>query len=620
MRNVPVLVRVWLTVSNREIRARLCLLILGAVAAIVLGFATFGAKQAAWFIGTWGYAIIAGTFAIWLVALWRIRPRSEVWRDWWRDGGSAALAACAAITACAVTTSPYVGKVNYDENVIQGTALAMHRYREVGSIARAYVYDGTLQVLQPYLDKRPYFFPFLVSLAHDLFGWREANAFVLNTALLPLVLLLVHAVARRMAGPRAGLAAIVSLGAFSLLLLNATGAGMEMLNLALVLGLVLLGALYLEAPDSGRQDALILTCILLANTRYESSVYVLSVAALVIVGWARAGRPIISAGALVAPWLLIPYALHNKYLSETPFLWELHEGLQYRFSFDYLQSNLASARRFFFGGGPEFLNSQWLSWVGFPALGFLSLRWMRARAKPSATGAACLAVGAGVAANLALLLAYYWGDLTDPIVARLSLPLHAMLAVAIGAAMVTLERVHGRRLLALAVVGAAGCYAAFGGRVTQNLADLNLIESSMRWELAVVRSLPPAERMIICEKSPLFWFMQGMGGTSCLRAAQKQDGLAYHWRARSFQEILVTQRLTPASAEGGWTIEWDSRLPDGFVLETLAERRFGAKLQRVSRVVDIRAASVAPPAARGEQSVVTSVSMPTIPADVSDSF
>lgn len=606
----------WLAAADGDARRRLGLLALGAVCAVKLGFATFETAQISWFLGRWGYAIIAGTFALWVVALWRARPAAGALRDWWRDGGMVAAAATAGVLFCAVATSPYVSKVNYDENVIQATATTMHGYREVGAIARAYVYDGALQVLQPYLDKRPYLFPFLVSLLHDLTGWREMNAFALNTALLPVVMLLIHAIACRLAGPRAGVAALVSLGAFSLVLLNATGAGLEMLNLALLLGLVLAAARYLERPDARRQDLAILTCILLANTRYESSIYVLSAGIVLLMGWARAGRPIVSWAVLLAPWLLIPYALHNRYLSATPFLWELQAGMEHRFSLEYLRANLGAARRFFLGHGPEILNSPWLSYAGLASLGFLGwLRWARRRAAEfSPTARACLAVSVGIAVNLGLLLAYYWGDLTDPIVSRLSLPLHAMLAVAIGVAVVEAERLSGRRLLAGAVAGAVALYAAFGARPTQNLADLNLIESSMRWELSVVRALPPAERLVISEKSPLFWFAQGMGGTSCARAAQKHEGMAYHWRARSFQEIIVTQRLGPASVDGGWFIEADSRLPEGFVLEPLAEKRFGAKLQRVSRVIDIR-----PPVADAEKAGEVekeklSVVMGTVPA------
>jgi hypothetical protein len=38
-------------------------------------------------------------------------------------------------------------------------------------------------VIDTFLDKRPYFFSFLIALLHDLTGYRLENVFVLNAAL-----------------------------------------------------------------------------------------------------------------------------------------------------------------------------------------------------------------------------------------------------------------------------------------------------------------------------------------------------------------------------------------------------------------------------------------------------
>ena len=580
----------WLRPTDVDTRRRLLLLVLTSLAAVQLGFAAFTPLQDALILRYAGYPLIALTFSAWLGALWRLRPASASVRAWVQGEGRAVLIWAATFTLLAVLTAPYLYKILYDEAVIQGTATTMHWHREVGAIGRAYVYDGALQTLQPYLDKRPYFFPFLVSLMHDLTGWREANAFALNTILLPVVLLLAYAGGRGLAGHRAGLVSLVSLGAYSLVLLNATGAGLEMLNLALLLGLVVSGAAYLARPDTARLDLLVLTSILLANTRYESSIYVVSTALIVMIGWARVGRPILSWGALVGPLLLIPYALHNRYLASHPALWELRKGLKERFSLDYLAENIGFARTFFFNLGPGIANSPWLTYAGGAALVALAttafrrhLRW----GDLSPAVQACLAVAFGVGVNLVLLLAYYWGDLSDPIVSRLSLPLHSLLALAIGGTVGLIESRRPWRIAGRAIIAALVCYGLWGARVTQNLPDLNMIETTQRWELSVVNRLPPAERLILTDKSPLFWFAQGMGATSCSRATQCVEGLEYHWRARSFQEILVAQRFAPLGAEGGWMLELDSRIPAGITLEPLAERRFGVKLQRVSRVVAI---------------------------------
>ena len=603
----------WLRPTDPDLRRRLLLLVLISLAAVQIGFASFGPYEGAKLLRYGGYPFIALTFSVWLGALWQRRSILSEAKKWAGREGRSVLAWTFGLTLLAVVTAPYAYKVLYDEAVVQGTATTLHWHRELGSIARAYSYDGALQILEPYLDKRPYFFPFLVSLLHDLTGWRETNAFALNTALLPVVLVLAYIGGRALAGHRAGLVSLVSLGAYSLVLLNATGAGLEMLNLALVLGLIVSGAAYLVRPDAPRLDLLVLTSILLANTRYESSIYIGSAALIVLMGWARVGRPVISWGALAGPLLLVPYALHNRYLSATPALWELRSGFKQRFSFDYLADNIGYARTFFFNLGPGIANSPWLTFAGAAALvGFAvialrrHLRWGDLSPAVQST----LAVALGVGVNLVLLLAYYWGDLSDPIVSRLALPLHALLALAIGGSIGLIERNRPWRLAGPVIGTALLCYGVWGARVTQNLTDLNQIETAQRWELSVVNRLPSAERLMLTDKSPLFWFAQGIGSTSCSRASQVAEGIAYHWRARSFQEILVTQHFVPQGTVGGWILDPDSRLPAGIILEPLAERRFGAKLQRVSRVVDIIPPPPAPAAPSTQPSSPTSVATP----------
>ena len=62
--------------------------------------------------------------------------------------------------------------------------------------------DLYVVVLDTFLDKRPYFFAFLVSLVHDLTGYRIANIFLVNVALAPALFGLVYWFARALTGRR----------------------------------------------------------------------------------------------------------------------------------------------------------------------------------------------------------------------------------------------------------------------------------------------------------------------------------------------------------------------------------------------------------------------------------
>ena len=130
-------------------------------------------------------------------------------------------------------------KILYDEFVLQSTAYNMHHFREVATMVRGYDLLGTFVSTDNYLDKRPYFYPFLISMAHDFTGYRPLNAYLLNVVLMPVGLGLAYILGRRWHGWRGGMLAVGLLGSLPLYGQNATGAGMEMLNLIMLLLAVL---------------------------------------------------------------------------------------------------------------------------------------------------------------------------------------------------------------------------------------------------------------------------------------------------------------------------------------------------------------------------------------------
>ena len=595
----------WLAECGGGIPAwrRLAWLLAVSALAVVLGFLTFPAEQAGRLVKYGGYYALAFISAWWVwaaVDLWRRSDARSA--GWWRAHLNRETAQAAVLIAVLVLiaglTVPRVYKVMFDEAVIQSTAWNLHMEREVGALNRAHEIGGLLRSLDTYLDKRPYFFPFLVSLIHDLTGYREANAFWLNTALMPVVLGLVYWLGRRLAGHAAGLAAVAGLGAFPLLALNSGGAGLEMLNLALVLGLVAASVLYLEKPDEPRLAFMVLTAVLLANTRYESAIYVGCAALVVFEGWRRARRLVLPVTAILAPLLLVPYALHNRYLAGTPRLWELREGSSSRFGMNYLEQNLAHAWTYFFNLTDLIANSPWLTFGGLAAAGVLGgWAW---RAKPRWTewrpvSAALVLVAIGVAGNLCLLMAYYWGDLSDPVVSRLSLPLHALLALGIAAALGRLRETWRAPAATWCVALACVGYVAFGLRVNQQLSDLNSIETSQRWEFEVLERRGPAKRLVITDKSPLSWFAVGVPAIMPGRLFMKPEALSYHLRHHSFDEVLVMQTLYPAPDGSGFLLNTEHALPKGYVLEQIAERRVAAKLQRICVLKEIKVDAPPPP-------------------------
>ncbi len=590
----------WKRITTR-VPFRLLLLAVIAPGAVAYGFLLNSAAEANSLLQRFGYFSIALTFGWWVLAMVRIARQepglARVVSLETVKRHRAVSALIVAFTAVAWLTVPYSCKVLYDEFVLQSTAFNLHFFRELGTMVRAHEVEGVFRSLHIYLDKRPFFYPFLLSLVHDLTGYRVLNAFVLNTVLMPVVLGLVYLIARQLGGRRAALVGVACFGASPLLAQNANGAGMEMLNLAMFLTTLALAVYYLRKPDEPRLSALVLSCLLLAQSRYESALYVGCVAVVIIEGWRRSGRVILPLAALCAPLLLIPYALHSTYLSGTPMLWELRADEATRFGRQYLPDNLGHAFSYFFEISPQLLNTWWLSMTGVAALGWvLVLLWRRRaewRVVPPVVFAS-LVMGLGVVLNLGLLMFYYWGQLDDPIVSRLALPFYLMLAFAVAAVAGTCREEWRPRLCVWLITGALLSYLATGLWAAAYNEKINQLAYEIEWEEQWVAQRPPLSRLIITNKSCLNWMVGHISAISTDVGRNRADKVKFHMEAGTFREVLVIQYYRPTGPEGGFTVDPHDALPPTFELEPLVERQVGAKLSRISRVVAIHPADKPP--------------------------
>lgn len=578
-------------------RRRLVLFGLCAALALAAGFVLVSPRQAEIIIGAGGYYYLLGLVAGFAVYAARVcAARRAVWREWLRRPGWPGLViACGALFV--VWSDPFGHKILFDEYVLQGTAFHMHATKEIGTIIRAYDIQGTWLPIDTFLDKRPYFFTFLVSLVHDFTGYRLLNAFLLNAALAPVFLGLVYWLGRALCGRVAALLAVGLLATMPLLGQQATGAGMELHNLTMLAGVMALGMLYLRAPDGNRLSLLVLGTVLLSQSRYESVIFVVPTAVVIVAGWLRVGRAFLTWPAIVAPLLLVPYAWHNRVLSATPLLWQLQAGQTSRFSPTYLEGNLEGAWRFFFNFGPNLANSGYLSILG--ALGVVwalarSWRWARTacRAPLPPEHLALAAFGGGIAANLAMIMFYYWSHLDDVIASRFALPMCLLLAL------LAAIFVHGwsRRwaqaprfaLLGLAIWVAGWCLPAIA---RHTYTSQNLVMQEVEWEYAELQR-QPGPLLFISNKSTIPFVLWHVPTVINGVARQRTEQIQYHMKEGTFREVIVAQALRPTSPNGDMGVDPDDLLPD-LRLESIAQKRFGARWARLSRVVSIE--PVTPP-------------------------
>jgi len=269
-----------------------------------------------------------------------------------------------------------------DEIMLLGTSMSMHFDKTVLTPVRGNDIQGTFVIIDGMMDKRPLFFPFLVSLLHDLTGYRPANSFILNGCLTFVFLGLVNAAGRLLAGRVAGWLGVALFAGLPLLAHNATGGGFELLNLVMILGTLLLGARLVERRDESSMTAFCFSALLLAQVRYESVIYLLPVAGIVLWVWWRAERLILPWPVLLAPLLMIHYPLQHRIFDLRASAWELgsRPGSTAPFSPSYIVDNLSHALAFFFGRAADQPNSLLLSAVGLIAVPFFVLtlvKWLK---------------------------------------------------------------------------------------------------------------------------------------------------------------------------------------------------------------------------------------------------
>jgi hypothetical protein len=240
-----------------------------------------------------GYWCVLAAFILFVRSLWdTFRGDLAAIRDSGLRGFDWASLAVVALGGTVLIVHESFGfKVVMDEVMLVGTSMSMHLSRSVLTPTRGSDFQGAFVVLGGIMDKRQLFFPFLLSLLHDITGYRPENAFVLNGILTFIFLAMVNTAGRKLAGRMAGWLGVALFAGLPLLAQNATGGGFELLNIVMILGSLLLGARFIERRDDASFTAFCYSAMLLTQVRYESAIFLVPVAAIILLVLAGPGAP-----------------------------------------------------------------------------------------------------------------------------------------------------------------------------------------------------------------------------------------------------------------------------------------------------------------------------------------
>lgn len=580
---------------------RLLLLVLIGLLALALGFFTFNTDTALTLMTGGGYWAILGTAGWFAWAVFQIARTCRPWEHLAKPGAWRILVLLFGCGVLLLVHEKYGFKILMDEVMLLGTSMGMHFDKHPFVPVRAHDLQGAFQLLDGLLDKRPLFHPFLVSLLHDLTGYRPENVFVLNTVLTFVLLGLVYHAARKMAGNEAGIVACLLLTSLPLLAQSATGGGFDLLNLVMIMTALVLAIRYGEQRDLVSQQALLLSSVLLAQTRYESILFLLPVGLLIVWVWWSERRPLLDFGTCFIPLLFLPVALHQKIFSARESAWELasQPGFEQPFSLTYAPDNFLHWLNFFFDTTGENSNSLVLSTFGFLALPFCMLWTVKllARLRDATPAQVTLAFfSVGFAAHSLLLLCYFWGRFDDPVIRRLSLPLNLWLVLAVVIAVAELFRQQWIWRLLMALTG-IGIFAYSLPTMARHDYSLDYyVGREMEWRREFMSAHPEKDYLFI-DNDALIWITHQISGTPIRQALNRKGIIQFNFRNHTFAAFYVFQRYDVEPSTGRLVVQKEYDLGPDYQLETYWERRFTPlTISRISRVISIKEGDITVPA------------------------
>lgn len=201
---------------------------------------------------------------------------------------------------------PHMMRVFNDEPAHQMVAKQFHEARSNSVPEVGYHLQGGLAYGERSLNYRMYFYPFVVSLVHDLTGFRVGNGLWVNAAFGLLLFLSVYLGGNKIYPRAGGLLAVLLVAGLPLIDESVTSYGYDTANLFFVSLFFLALSLYAERSDDARLNWLVATGLALAYSRNESLLYFLAAAAVVAYAFFRKRDAQLTWFAALSPVLLLP--------------------------------------------------------------------------------------------------------------------------------------------------------------------------------------------------------------------------------------------------------------------------------------------------------------------------
>ncbi len=483
-------------------------------------------------------------------------------------------------------------KVIEDEVVLANLSHHMHFAREAAVPERGHNILGVYRTFDSHVDKRQLLFPFVVSVLHDLTGYRAENGFWLNFILTPLLLVLFYQLGRKIGGMACGLTAILLAVSTPVLAQASVGGGAELLNLVLLLSSIMFSYRYLQNPNKETLTILCLSGVLFSHTRYESPLYLLALGGVVILGWWRQNKVLTSSALFLSPILMIPYLWVSKAFGAQQQYWQLDNeaGISRPFGSEFVTENFSRFREHFFDLTVNQPNNFLLGTLGLVCIIAFGLSFLRNLNKLNRVEALQAALGlylAPFALYLGLLLFYGHSSIDRQTASRLLIPLY--LPLLYGSLLVFFnERANSwlrRGFIALAILQAIAVIPTLSRHV---YSDRYTPAGEVAWARQFIAENKGRDYLMMATYNTL-WIAHNEESISIERANLRKPQLDLQALLQPEKEILVFQQLEMNPITGVMKSRDPVPLSKDFILEPLERKSLTLwDYLQISRVEYIR--------------------------------
>lgn len=497
------------------------------------------------------------------------------------------LCACLAVAVVWQVSNQAAFKMLMDELALAAVAKTYFEEREAMVPHATVQVGGEVYVATSYVDKRPTLYPFVVSLLHTYTGYRPENSFMAN-ALISLVFLgLIYGWASTYYSEKAGICAVMLVGAIPLFAQQATSGGYDLLNATALVGLLWAGTRFCERRDADSLMVLVWAGLCFARCRYESLTGLAVVGLLWLVVCIRERKVILNRVVAVSPLMAVMPLMSNMVLLNS--VGDLEKPVDVpTFSVEYFSDNLGHAIYYLFGMG-RLSNAPLAALLGVVALFAYAIRvgftWKESHVRELGNGAWIL----WVSAISFLFLFYFWGNWADGFATRFSMPLLLLLCLS----PVLLSRYYGQRyinvLLCICVVHFTVWYRPFPDTVYTDSSSYYRQENG--WWMDFVEQHGTEQSLFIGDNI-LGPYMLNQPGILMGSALKHHTAIRYALETGYYKDIYILSRHFIDPGVTRKPTFYQERLLDTFELETMD--RFAIRDDVFSMIYRVKAVKAGP--------------------------